>query len=230
MRPMACQPKNRFTRSRITADRCWISMAAGPSTRSTSVAGSGDASPEPEPIWRGQLIFSGSLWAAISGPAMSAQRAMISAEAKPCALSASLKVAPSSSESGRGKLRAGLLIQGGLMPSSAHERTSEIARAEESRARPRRFVGLVRPPPASITVALAQGREIGPVPRLAVGDHAAADDREGGGALLRALRGTLADGGGARGGKPRRCAARLGRAWVLRARPQPACLRARRGE
>ena len=30
MRPIACQPKKRLTRSRITADRCWISSAAGP--------------------------------------------------------------------------------------------------------------------------------------------------------------------------------------------------------
>ena len=40
IRPTACQPKKRLTRSRITADWCWISIAAGPSTRSTSVAGS----------------------------------------------------------------------------------------------------------------------------------------------------------------------------------------------
>ena len=44
MRPIACQPKKRLTRSRITADRCWISSAAGPSTRSTNVAGSGGSS------------------------------------------------------------------------------------------------------------------------------------------------------------------------------------------
>jgi hypothetical protein len=59
---------------------------------------------------RGQVIFIGSLWAAISGPAISAQRAMISVEAKPCALRLSLKVAPVNSESSRGKLREGLFI------------------------------------------------------------------------------------------------------------------------
>ncbi len=117
MRPIACQPKNRLTRSNTTADRCWISRAAGPSTRSTRVAGSGGASVGV--FWaRGQLIFIGSLWVAISGPAMSAQRAMISDEAKPCVFSASVMVVAIKSESGRGKLRAGLLIKGVLVASS----------------------------------------------------------------------------------------------------------------
>ena len=44
---------------------------------------------------------------------------MISVEAKPCALRLSLKVAPVKSESGRGKLREGLLIEVALMPSLA---------------------------------------------------------------------------------------------------------------
>jgi len=50
---------------------------------------------------------------------MSCQREMISVEAKPCALRMSLRVALNSSESGRGKLREGLLMGMGLMPSSA---------------------------------------------------------------------------------------------------------------
>ena len=37
--PTACQPKKRLTRSRMIRDRCWISIAVGPSTRSTSVPG-----------------------------------------------------------------------------------------------------------------------------------------------------------------------------------------------
>ena len=36
-RPTAAKPKKRLTRSRICGARCWISIAAGPSTRSTSV-------------------------------------------------------------------------------------------------------------------------------------------------------------------------------------------------
>ena len=68
---------------------------------------------------RGQLILIGSLWAATSGPTMSPQRARISAEAKPCDLRASLRVAPRKSESGRGKLRGALLMGGALMPSWA---------------------------------------------------------------------------------------------------------------
>ena len=59
---------------------------------------------------RGQVIFIGSLWAAISGPAIVAQRAMSSVEAKPCAFKLSLKVAPVNSESGRGKLREVVFI------------------------------------------------------------------------------------------------------------------------
>ena len=50
MRPIACQPKKRLTRSRITADKCWISSAAGPSTRSTKVAGSATPSSGPRRI------------------------------------------------------------------------------------------------------------------------------------------------------------------------------------
>src|SRR2546430_12218070 len=41
----ARQPKKRLTRSTTTGDRCWISIATGPSTRNTKVAGSGASSP-----------------------------------------------------------------------------------------------------------------------------------------------------------------------------------------
>jgi len=59
-----------------------ISTAVGPSTRSMSVPGS-CASLSPAPM-RGHWIFSGTEWAAISGPTISCQRVTISAEAKPC--------------------------------------------------------------------------------------------------------------------------------------------------
>ena len=56
MRPTARQPKKRFTFSMMTPERCWISSATGPSTRSTSVAGSGSSSC----TRRGQIIRIGS--------------------------------------------------------------------------------------------------------------------------------------------------------------------------
>ena len=223
MRPTACQPKKRLTRSRITADRCWISSAAGPSTRKHHCRRLRRRGTLP----RGQLIFIGSLWAAISGPAISAQRAMSSAEAKPCALRPSLKVAAVNSDSGRGKLREGLFISGVILcHRRRHERSSPVAAAEESLgARSRRFVGLVRPPCSRAAVAGAPRRDGGPIPCLAVGDHAAADDGASGRALLCQVPGALADGRSARRGEPRRRAARLGRARLLRARAQSARLR-----
>ena len=48
IRPTARQPKKRFTRSMITPERCWISSATGPSTRSTRGHGpTYDAAPAP---------------------------------------------------------------------------------------------------------------------------------------------------------------------------------------
>ena len=70
-RATARQPRNWLTRSQITFVRCWISIAAGPSTRSTSVPGScvrSDRSPpareEGEGAGRVHWIFIGSLLAA----------------------------------------------------------------------------------------------------------------------------------------------------------------------
>ena len=62
--------------------------------------------------------FIGSLEAATSAPTMSGQRERISAEAKPCDFRTPVKVGASRSDSGRGKLRAGLLMQGIVVPSS----------------------------------------------------------------------------------------------------------------
>jgi len=79
-RPTALQPKKRLTRSRITSELCWISSAIGPSTRNTSVAGSFGC----PSTGRGHCILSGSQCAAISEPAISAQRVTSSRAAKPC--------------------------------------------------------------------------------------------------------------------------------------------------
>ena len=67
-----------------------------------------------------------------------------------------------------------------------------------------------------------------PLPRLAQRDHAAADDGSDCRPIFRPIRGTLARCFGARRGIARRDTATLARARLLRARPQPACLRARR--
>src|SRR5215831_11297332 len=107
--PTACQPKKRLTRSRTTGERCWISIATGPSTRSTRMPGSG-VSPSDG---RDQWIFSGSECSAISAPTMSGQRVTSSVEAKPCLANAALSVRWRTSASGRGKDLPGLFtLQG----------------------------------------------------------------------------------------------------------------------
>src|SRR5665213_860136 len=109
------------------------------------------------------------------------------------------------------------------MPCWRDEPSSPIAAAEESkRAGGGRSAGLVRPPPPRIALARAARRTARPVPGLAVRDHAAADQRENGRALLREISGALADGESACRREPRRRAAGLGRARLLRAGPQPA--------
>ena len=65
--------------------------------------------------------------------------------------------------------------------------------------------------------ALAR-RAARPLSRLALGDHAAADHRQGGRALLRALYRALAERARARGGAARGRAQAVGRARLLRAR------------
>ena len=92
-----CQPKKRLTRSRITADWCWISIAAGPSTRSTRVAGSGFVGDRSRAA---SGCLTGSAWAAISAPTISSQRVTSSVDAKPCRLNASARQRPTSAESG----------------------------------------------------------------------------------------------------------------------------------
>ncbi|CAA9534788.1 MAG: A/G-specific adenine glycosylase, partial [uncultured Sphingomonas sp.] len=78
-----------------------------------------------------------------------------------------------------------------------------------------------RPPLARATWRAAAG----PVPRVAVGGHAATDHRGGGRAALRPLSRALAHGGGA-GGRARGGGVRgMGRPRLLRPRPQSPCLR-----
>src|SRR6185295_2375649 len=105
-RPTALQPKKRLTRCSITSDECWISSAAGPSTRKISVAGSCGC----PSTGRGHCIFSGSEWAAISAPAMSAQRVTSSRAAKPCLAKASEKTSLSRTERGFAEIGPGFAM------------------------------------------------------------------------------------------------------------------------
>src|SRR5262245_36216407 len=83
-------------------------MAAGPSTRSTSVP----ASPSSPLAWRGHCSLIGSLWAAISWPTISSQRVTNSAEAKPCRAKTSPTSLLRSSRNGLPTGRESLFIAG----------------------------------------------------------------------------------------------------------------------
>ena len=88
---------------------------------------------------------------------------------------------------------------------------------------------LVRPPSPRAALARARGGAQRSLSGLAVGDHAAADDGEGGRAVFREIRRALADGRCAGPGFARRRAPHVGGARLLLACAQPACLR-RRGD
>src|SRR5262249_60346362 len=77
------------------------------------------------------------------------------------------------------------------------------------------------------TEGARRGCAAGPIPRLALGGDAATDDGRDSQILFRDVRLTLADGGGARCSAARGGDEGLGWAWLLRARPQSACLRHR---
>ena len=121
--PTACQPKKRFTRSRITLTWCWISIAVGPSTRSTRMPGSGISLPN----GRGHWIFSGSLCAAMSAPTISGQRVTSSVEAKPCLAKAWLSVLRNRSESGRARVGPGLFMLARSATSFHHDGSKPAA-------------------------------------------------------------------------------------------------------
>ena len=89
---------------------------------------------------------------------------------------------------------------------------------------------LVRPPAPPPAVARAARRDARSLPRLAQRDHAAADDGRGGACRISSVS-CAAGPTCARSARAEldEVLARLGRARLLRARPQPACLRARGG-
>ena len=86
---------------------------------------------------------------------------------------------------------------------------------------------LVRPPPPRPAVARPRRRPTRPLPRLAQRNHASADDGSDCRPIFRPIRGTLARCFGARRGIARRDTSALAGARLLRARPQPACVRTR---
>src|SRR5580700_5544440 len=113
MRAMARQPRNWLTCSQITLVECWISIAAGPSTRSTKVPGSRSSPSTGRCHW----ILIGWLCAAMSAPTISVQRVTSSAEAKPCFLKVSPMALPTRSRNGLAKEREGLfMMRGSVIP------------------------------------------------------------------------------------------------------------------
>src|SRR5262249_15151908 len=126
MREIARQPKKRLTRSTITPERCWISIATGPSTRSTRIAGSVASGSAPRAHW----IFIGSAWAAISGPTISAQRVTSSVDAKPSRARVFDRQRPTRSPSRRA-CEKGLFTE----TASATPRHESIRRPQEPKAR-----------------------------------------------------------------------------------------------
>ena len=224
MRPTARQPKKRFTFSRITPERCWISSATGPSTRSTRVAGSGSSSC----TRRGQTMRIGSQWSAISAPTISGQCVTMPVEAKPCRANASAIVFADDLAQG---LRVGArlvqvsrLCQIGAMSLAAkappqkavrrmppiclrwydrHRRVLPWRARKGERADPYRvWLSEIMLQQTTVkAVAPYYARFLARFPTVAAACRGAA----------------------------RRCAQALGRARLLRARPQPACLRQGRG-
>ena len=120
----------------------------------------------------------------------------------------------------------GMTLYGGMTFISR----SRHAKAKRSNHRPPRAAArLVRPPSPQAAVAAAGGRARRSVPGLAVGNHAAADRRQNRRAVFREIPGALARCRRARPRLARRRAADVGRARLLFARAQPACLRGRGG-
>src|SRR6478609_8220278 len=90
---------------------------------------------------------------------------------------------------------------------------------------PRIAACLVRPPPPPLALARGTRGGVGPLSRLAVGNHTAADHGESGRALLREIHCALAGRDLARAGVTGRRAANVGWPGLLFARAKPPRLR-----
>ena len=168
----------------------------------------------------------------------SAQRVTSSVEAKPCLRERVAPAGPAIVRQRTGDMRLGLfktlrwLCHIGRHDASkpqAAEKARGSGEARRPRAdRPRLCWPGMTATAASCRGAPESGETARPVPRLAVGDHAAADHREGGRAVLsrsswRAGRRVSA----LAAAQARRSAEALGRTRLLRARPQSSRLRSR---
>ena len=196
MRPIACQPKKRLTRSRMTADRCWISSAAGPSTRSTSVAGSGFSSPmATRPADLKWLAVGGDLGSHDVGPAGNDFGRGKALRLERVAQSGAKQIRKRPGKTARGLAHADApyAIVGIMTVAVRLPRRKKAATPD-----PADLARLVRPPRPRLALARPARRTRGSVSCLAIGNHVATDHREGGRALLRAVSVALADSGGAR--------------------------------
>src|SRR5262249_9558125 len=147
-----------------------------------------------------QVMRIGSAWAAMSRPTMSSQWVTISVDANPWRLNAATRHGPIRSASGRTGLRllAGVFHTTGastteLMTTTGPHTAPEHKPPAEASAGGANFPAIlgaarwVRPPPPQAAVARRRRRATGSLSGVAVGDHAAADHREGGRTLLYAL-------------------------------------------
>ncbi len=147
---------------------------------------------------------------------MSVQRVTSSVEAKPCLANASPSVLCRRSVSGRGYDLAGLFTARGSVTSvgmTVAATTEPRKRAGSQPVRPRRPADLLAwydRHRRALPWRAAPGETRRSLSRLALRDHAAADHREGGRALFRALPRALAGRAGARRGAARRRAAGCG--------------------
>jgi hypothetical protein len=122
-----------------------------------------------------------------------------------------------------GRVRAGMSEPTGMGPPGNRLPSPSLATRDPSPRR--RAARLVRPPPPGAALA-RRGRPARPIPRLAVGGHAPADDRCGGGAEICALPGPLPRCAGAGRRAMGRGRGGMGGARLLCAGAQPA----RRGQ
>src|SRR5215472_11872940 len=169
----------------------------------------------------------------MSAPTISAQRVTSSVETKPCLANAALSVWRRTSANGLGKDLPGLFMPQGSARSRGHDASSWSGAAKARVARRggarRGSPRLVRPSSPRASLARRAGRAGRSLSRVALRNHAAADDHQGGRAVLRAVYCTLAERARPRGGAARRCAQTLGGPWLLRARAPSVRLRQGRG-
>src|SRR5579885_5068 len=184
---------------------------------------------------RGQVRRRGSERCASSGPAMSSQCVTMSVAAKPWRLNACPIAELTKSASGEasfvffgGDAAIGIAREAYVRDAADYEPQQSCRQSAGSggNARSEGASRLVRPPPPRSPVAGEGGRGGGPLSRMALGNHAAANAGRNRRALLRKISREISRRREARESAARRRAEGLGGARLLRAGAQPACLRA----